>query len=503
VAKPKPKPDWCQDVNKILTTSKTTAAMCKARSGVDVTPVGPFIQRSRVIANEHTRSNVLFVNRGPEKNAFIVAELAMVMGKRRPDITFEIVDSGGSWQSIAELATSYSGESRRELANVTVIENTTDMRVPYSRARLLLAPGLWWKTLPRVGIEATLNGIPGIVTHSGGMPEAFGGGALKVKLADEYYEKPHTKPLRLENIEPLINAIERFYDDETYYQSMVKTVTAKAKTHDIDKSTERLETELIATIASNGLNKAKTNDEKPPKERRRKGIQNPETKSALTPRGRAVFIDCGGFDGCSALKFIAHNPTFECITFEPNSIFHKYYTDVPTALMPHGVAAQSGTRKFLRDNIDGDGSSFIREKKIDYHGVISNADATQVEWTVWDISEVIKKAASLYDYIVLKLDIEGAEYECLQRLIDTNKLATIDHLFIEWHWMKMKMPKAAHKKMYDAVTSVVRVSNWDALDYARPPSQRPNPKRAAAIQDVSRDSNQAMELSALLQGIDE
>ena len=36
--------------------------------------------------------------------------------------------------------------------------------------------------------------------------------------------------------------------------------------------------------------------------------------------------------------------------------------------------------------------------------------------------------------VILKMDIEGAEYTLLPRLIETGAIALIDLLLIEWHW---------------------------------------------------------------------
>jgi len=37
------------------------------------------------------------------------------------------------------------------------------------------------------------------------------------------------------------------------------------------------------------------------------------------------------------------------------------------------------------------------------------------------------------DYIILKLDVEGSEYELIKDLIKTNKINKIKELYIEWH----------------------------------------------------------------------
>ena len=38
------------------------------------------------------------------------------------------------------------------------------------------------------------------------------------------------------------------------------------------------------------------------------------------------------------------------------------------------------------------------------------------------------------DYLILKLDIEGAEYDVLERLTDANLLGWLNELYVEYHW---------------------------------------------------------------------
>ena len=37
------------------------------------------------------------------------------------------------------------------------------------------------------------------------------------------------------------------------------------------------------------------------------------------------------------------------------------------------------------------------------------------------------------DYIIVKLDIEGAEYEVVKDLLDTGKMSCIKEIYVEWH----------------------------------------------------------------------
>lgn len=50
-----------------------------------------------------------------------------------------------------------------------------------------------------------------------------------------------------------------------------------------------------------------------------------------------------------------------------------------------------------------------------------------------DFSKWIKRNCSESDFIVLKLDIEGSEYQVLEKMIADDTLKYIDALYVEWH----------------------------------------------------------------------
>lgn len=49
-----------------------------------------------------------------------------------------------------------------------------------------------------------------------------------------------------------------------------------------------------------------------------------------------------------------------------------------------------------------------------------------------DISKFIDNFSD-NDYLILKLDIEGSEYEVISKLIETEKIKKIKEIYIEWH----------------------------------------------------------------------
>jgi glycosyltransferase involved in cell wall biosynthesis len=133
---------------------------------------------------------------------------------------------------------------------VVVTPNTADMRPVYGRARLLLAPSLWWESSGRVLAEAMLNGIPAIITDRGGMPEMVGEAAVRMTLPAACHEPPFDKLPKPALLEPLIARIERFYDDEAHYQTFVDRACEVGRTrHGLQANTARLVRALAPLVS--------------------------------------------------------------------------------------------------------------------------------------------------------------------------------------------------------------------------------------------------------------
>jgi FkbM family methyltransferase len=63
-----------------------------------------------------------------------------------------------------------------------------------------------------------------------------------------------------------------------------------------------------------------------------------------------------------------------------------------------------------------------------------NPDATIKALPCMDIGRFITANFTPADYLVLKLDIEGAEYDVLERLTELNLLGWLNELYVEYHW---------------------------------------------------------------------
>ena len=240
---------WCRDVDLILTDSHATAKMYKEKDGIDVTPIGPFIDPTYVIAKERNPQNVLLVNPSLAKGAAIVIRLAMMLEEERPDIKFEVVQSRGNWEALVRQVTKKFGKERSNLSNVILTPNTRDMRPIYGRAKVLLALSLWWESFGRVAAEAAMNGIPVIITNSGGLVEAAGKNMPIIELQESIKKAPYHRLPDEKTINQIKDKIKTIMEDDNLYRNLASESMAHARTHEMGISLQNLIKSIVRTTS--------------------------------------------------------------------------------------------------------------------------------------------------------------------------------------------------------------------------------------------------------------
>jgi len=183
-------------------------------------------------------------------------------------------------------------------------------------------------------------------------------------------------------------------------------------------------------------------------------------------RRKKLFIDCGGYDGCSVIKFLMSNPGYDVISFEANPELWKYYSGLPTTLIGKAVHKFDGEVEFTIDPFDGDGSSLVKEKEIDFYKKIKNEDCPKITVPCIDLSSFIKEQSRLYDHLVLKLDVEGAEYEILEKMLADKTINYISKLYAEFHWQKIGISQERHEKLLKELNRYVPIEHWDAHEFS-------------------------------------
>eukprot|EP00906_Rhabdomonas_costata_P035029 RCo049247 len=178
---------------------------------------------------------------------------------------------------------------------------------------------------------------------------------------------------------------------------------------------------------------------------------------------RRVYLDLGGRDFNSSVKgfFLAQYPKaslFDNITvFEVAARFRASYHSV---LPPRGppwvsfrtqavwisdgrVWASMGKMASLR--AAGDGFKFNRTRPL-------LGRKRPVSVPSIDFSRYLRETFTLSDFVVVKMDIEGAEYQIIPKLLQEGTVDLIDELFLECHYFKWCWQiTVVHKKWEDCL----------------------------------------------------
>lgn len=215
-----------------------------------------------------------------------------------------------------------------------------------------------------------------------------------------------------------------------------------------------------------------------------------DARSGSPAHGRSLFVDCGAFDGCSVVMFLLSHPHCDCVSFEPNPELWPYFADLPTTLNRAAAYVYDGEISFTIDPVDADGSSLVLGKRIDFHRKVHDPDCPIAHVPCVDISNYIARARSVYDEIILKLDVEGAEYDILEKMTVDGTIHMVSKIYCEFHGSKISPSDARLREIQECVEGLVAVTGWDAMPFSihkRTPAKRLTAQRRALVAAIWND----------------
>lgn len=185
---------------------------------------------------------------------------------------------------------------------------------------------------------------------------------------------------------------------------------------------------------------------------------------------KKILLDCGSHKGESVKKFKKLLPDFneyQIYMFEPNSNLFKIISADPELYactkFQKAVSDKNETVKFYGGTVvtDNCGATILVDKK--NYDAYKDDDYELVECV--DISKFIKDNFSIDDHIILKLDIEGAEYQVIEKLLNDNTFSYIKKLYMEWHTYWLQNYSDIEKMLTQRMNSInVYPEYWDALN---------------------------------------
>lgn len=174
---------------------------------------------------------------------------------------------------------------------------------------------------------------------------------------------------------------------------------------------------------------------------------------------RKLFVDCGSNTGRVFQKFYNKRKGFEFFLFEPQPELRSMLQETISKLNTEKISFFNKAVWVKNGKVDlflatqwgpnyKGGSTVVQKHnknhcKVDYEKPISVESIDFANWLINDLK--IEKN----DYLVIKMDIEGAEYDVLEQLAEQNVLGFINELIVEFHYHMNE--DASFKLRHDAL----------------------------------------------------
>lgn len=167
---------------------------------------------------------------------------------------------------------------------------------------------------------------------------------------------------------------------------------------------------------------------------------------------KKIFLDLGSYDGDTLKLFRDKYPdgkSYKAYCFEPNRFLASHYDKLNCEYIKAAAWTHDGQVRF-----------YVAEKYIastvmpNKHGRIKifNKIVRNMVPCI-DFSSWLEKNVSIDDDVVCKIDIEGAEYDVLEKVVGDGNLKFIKKLYVDWHANKLEnFDKSRHDKLAKLLT---------------------------------------------------
>jgi len=184
-----------------------------------------------------------------------------------------------------------------------------------------------------------------------------------------------------------------------------------------------------------------------------------------------VFVDGGGNWKRIVDRYLKLTNFDKVYVFEPNPIFYESYEGSDFVIITKAIWIEDCNMPFYISKDENQvASSLLQEKrcKVDHvatgitHHVPNYWHTHPIQVECVDFSKWLIENVMPHHNLSLKLDIEGAEYDVLWRMIDNNTISMVDNLYVEFHSDTIPEKKETEKKLIEALRECgVEPQEWD------------------------------------------
>jgi FkbM family methyltransferase len=129
---------------------------------------------------------------------------------------------------------------------------------------------------------------------------------------------------------------------------------------------------------------------------------------------------------------LSNSPSFDIYSFECDEKYHDLIRSAKHAFPPHTITLVPDAAYIREGNMTFSGN--MGHLHLDNDTIIVKSSVNKKVVKTIDFSEWLRLNVKEADFVVVKLDVEGAEYAILNRLVDQKTICLIDELFVEVHF---------------------------------------------------------------------
>ncbi|CAN1142118.1 hypothetical protein LINPERPRIM_LOCUS25855 [Linum perenne] len=176
-----------------------------------------------------------------------------------------------------------------------------------------------------------------------------------------------------------------------------------------------------------------------------KNIKYLPSMADISFKNRYVYVDVGARSYGSSIgswfrkQYPKQNRTFDVYAIEADKTFHEEYKfKKGVTLLPYAAWVKNETLSFEihRDpgeDVSAKGRGMGRIQPVNpsssggFEGVVDEIEG-------FDFAQWLKRTVTEKDFVVMKMDVEGTEFDLIPRLFKTGAICLIDELFLECHY---------------------------------------------------------------------
>lgn len=179
---------------------------------------------------------------------------------------------------------------------------------------------------------------------------------------------------------------------------------------------------------------------------------------------RKIFIDCGVWTGDSVKAFKKFDDSFEIYGFECEprltDELKNLSKDIDFHFINKAVWVNNESIKLYPGKGSLTQSSSLYKNKKKYIDRKNPVKVKAIDFSKWIINNFSKQ-----DYIICKMNIEGAEYQVLPKMLKDGSIDYINKLYMSWHYRKIEgFEKDQHDKLVKDISKRTQLIRWTFVE---------------------------------------